>query len=138
MLQNDTEQTSGAQSVTAVFLSVLKHFDTVNIRKAISNILTLLAFWIYLSSIERHTKRSPNMRRGMASRCYDVTKRPGEESWESEFNTESAHFLTLLFFLHKHRTALIKLLFFNLIISLVWMCITIFNIQHFAKTQAIY
>lgn len=33
MSQNATEQTSGVQSVFAVFLSVLKHCDTVNTRK---------------------------------------------------------------------------------------------------------
>lgn len=98
MSQNDTEQTSGVQSIIAVFLSVLKHCDTVNIRK-ISNVAKT-PYLLYLRSDlnKRHAKRYPNVNQGIASRCYDVTQRPGGESWESEFNTESAHFLNVLFF----------------------------------------
>lgn len=74
MSQNDTEQTSGVQSVVAVFLSVLKHCDLENIRnKQAALQKTHTHFTCVLISAERHAKRYPNVNQGIASRGYDVT-----------------------------------------------------------------
>lgn len=65
MSQNDTEQTSRAQSLIAGLLSsCLKHHDTVNIRKT-SNVKKHYTHFTCvlnsLNSTKRHTKRYPNV-----------------------------------------------------------------------------
>ncbi len=98
MSQNDTEQTSGVQSIIAVFSVRSEALRHCKHQKNKQRCKTPYLLYLRSDLNKRHAKRYPNVNRGMASRCYDVTQRPGGESWESEFNTETAHFLTVLFF----------------------------------------